>query len=73
MLGNLRHVITPGGSLVIVDFDRIPGKTEPWILDHVRAGKEVFRAEIEAAGFIFKKEIEIEGLEDNYILRFVNR
>jgi SAM-dependent methyltransferase len=73
MLENLRHVITPGGSLVIVDFDRIPGKTEPWILDHVRAGKEVFRAEIEAAGFIFKEEIEIEGLEDNYILRFVNR
>ena len=34
---------------MLVDFYRIPGKTEDWILDHVRAGKAVFRAEIEAA------------------------
>lgn len=72
MLKNLRYVIRSRGSLVIVDFDRIPGKSEPWILEHVRAGKDVFRAEIEAAGFRFKEEIEIEGLEDNYILRFTN-
>lgn len=73
MLQNLRHVIRSGGSLVIVDFERIPGETEEWILGHVRAGKEVFRAEIEAAGFMFKEEVELEGLEDNYILRFTNR
>jgi tRNA A58 N-methylase Trm61 len=72
MLQNLKYVLTPGGSLVVIDFKRIPDETEPWILDHVRAGKEVFRAEIEAAGFRFKDEIEIEGLEDNYILRFTN-
>ncbi len=72
MLENLAHVLRPGGSLVIVDFERIPGKTDDWILDHVRAGKEVFRAEIESAGFVFKDEIKIEGLEDNYILRFTH-
>ncbi len=72
MLQNLRHVIRSGGSLVIVDFERIPGETKEWILGHVRAGKEVFRAEIEAAGFIFKEEVELEGLDDNYILRFTN-
>lgn len=72
MLQNLKYVLTPGGSLVVIDFNRIPGETDPWILDHVRAGKDVFRAEIEAAGFRFKDEIEIEGLEDNYILRFTN-
>lgn len=72
MLKNLAHVLRPGGSLVIVDFERIPGNTDDWILDHVRAGKEVFRAEIESAGFVFKDEIKIEGLEDNYILRFTH-
>jgi len=72
MLKHLAHVLRPGGSLVIVDFERIPGKTDDWILDHVRAGKEVFRAEIESAGFVFKDEIKIEGLEDNYILRFTH-
>ncbi len=72
MLKNLAHVLRPGGSLVIVDFERIPGKTDDWILDHVRAGKEVFRAEIESAGFVFKDEIKIEGLDDNYILRFTH-
>jgi hypothetical protein len=33
----------------------------------------VFLKDIEAAGFLFKEEIEIEGLEDNYILRFTRR
>jgi SAM-dependent methyltransferase len=72
MLSNLRYVIRSGGSLVIVDFKRIPDESEPWVLEHVRAGQDVFRAEIEAAGFRFKEEIKIEGLEDNYILRFTN-
>lgn len=70
MLRSLRHSLSAGGELVIVDFERIEGKTPQWLLDHVRAGKEVFRAEIERAGFYFVEEIEIEGVEDNYILRF---
>lgn len=73
MLNNLAYVIRAGGGLVIVDFERIPGQSTEFIMDHVRAGKQVFRKEIEAAGFLFKEEIEIEGLEDNYILRFTRR
>ena len=70
MLRSLRHALRPGGELVIVDFERIEGQSPEWIFDHVRAGKEVFRAEIERAGFHFVEEIEIAGVEDNYILRF---
>ena len=55
---------------MIVDFERIPGTTREWLLDHVRAGKEVFRAEIEAAGFTFVEEVEISGFEENYLLIF---
>ena len=34
------------GDLVVVDFERIPGVTREWLMDHVRAGKDVFTAEI---------------------------
>ena len=73
MLRNLAYVLRWGGSLVIIDFERIPGETSNFIMNHVRAGKDVFRKEIEAAGFSFKEEIKIKGLTDNYILRFVRR
>lgn len=70
-LASLRSAIRPGGSLVLIDFERIPGVSPAWLLEHVRAGREVFRAEIEAAGFRLVEEIELDGLDDNYILRFV--
>jgi len=69
-LWSIHQALRPDGRLVVVDFERIPGVSREWLMDHVRAGKEVFRAEIEAAGFTFEKEIEIEGLEENYFLVF---
>ncbi len=73
MLENLKYVIRSGGHLVVLDFERIPGKTEQWVLDHVRADKQTFKTEIEKSGFVFEEEIPIEGLEDNYMLRFRRR
>mgnify|MGYP001826699653 CR=1 FL=1 len=69
-LASLHAALRPGGRLVVVDFERIPGVSREWTLDHVRAGKEVFRSEIEAAGFRFEDELEIPGMEENYLLRF---
>ncbi len=69
-LSSLHTAIRPGGSLVVVDFERVPGETRNWLLEHVRAGKEVFRREIESAGFRFEGEVPIEGLVENYVLRF---
>lgn len=69
-LASLHAAIRDGGSLVLIDFERIPGVTPEWLLEHVRAGREVFQAEIEAAGFVLSEEIVLEGLEGNYILRF---
>jgi SAM-dependent methyltransferase len=69
-LASLHSALRAGGSLVVVDFDRIPGETADWLLEHVRAGKEVFRAEIEAAGFEFERELDVAGLKENYVLRF---
>ena len=72
MLADLRSALRPGGQLVIVDFERIPGVTPDWIIEHVRAGKAVFRGEIEAAGFELVEELEVPGIEENYVLRFVS-
>ncbi len=69
-LRSLYAAIRPGGSLVVVDFERIPGESSDWVLEHVRAGKQVFRREIESAGFRFEREIPIDGLKENYVLRF---
>lgn len=68
MLASIRRALRPGGTLVVVDFERIPGVSPDWILKHVRAGKEEFRAEIEAAGFRFVEEVKL--MRENYFLRF---
>jgi hypothetical protein len=39
-------------------------------MGHVRAGKEVFLAEVEAAGFTLVEEKQIDGFEENYFLKF---
>ena len=69
-LASVLRALRPGGRLVVIDFERIPGVTRDWLLDHVRAGKDVFRAEIEAAGFVFDRELDVKGLEENYVLEF---
>ena len=69
-LASLHDALRPGGSLVVIDFERIPGKSPDRLLEHVRAGKEVFRAEIEAAGFELADEIHLDELKNNYMLRF---
>ena len=68
-LNSLRRALRPGGHRYLVDFERIPGVSREWILGHVRAGKEVFRSEVEAAGFTFEQELEA-GLKENYMLKF---
>lgn len=45
-------------------------KSREWILGHVRAGKEVFCKEIEEAGLKLVEEVKIDGLKENYCLRF---
>ena len=70
-LASLWSALRPGGTLVLIDFERIPGSTSPYLLEHVRAGREVFSGEIVRAGFRLRDEIGIDGLEDNYILRFI--
>jgi len=72
-LASLHRAIRPGGTLVVVDFVREPGRSRDWVLGHVRAGKKEFTREIEAAGFELVREVPVEGLDENYLLRFSRR
>ncbi len=65
-LASLHAALKPGGRLVVVDYRREKGKTPQWLLEHVRAGQEVFTREIEAAGF--KLQGEEKFLKDNYMI-----
>ena len=71
MNASLWRALRPGGTLMLIDFRRVPGKSPDWILEHVRAGEEVFTAELQAAGF---EKIEdprpTPALQENYLVRF---
>ncbi len=69
-LASIHRALRPGGKLVLIDFERIPGKSREWLLNHVRAGKKEFRGEVESANFEFVKEASIEGFKENYCLIF---
>jgi ubiquinone/menaquinone biosynthesis C-methylase UbiE len=67
---SIYQALRPGGQLVLVDFKRIPGQSEPWMLEHVRAGEEVFKKEILQVGFELTNSHYPPYLADNYVLRF---
>ena len=67
-MASLHRALRAGGEVVVVDFKRIPGHSSDWVMEHVRAGQEVFTNEIEATGF--QKLEQVDLLKDNYILRF---
>lgn len=67
-LASIHRALRRGGTLVVIDFKRLPGHSSDWVLNHVRAGQEEVTAEIEAAGF--RKLEEVSLLRDNYVLRF---
>lgn len=68
-LTSIHRALRPGGRIMLVDFKRIPGESADWILNHMRAGQEVFEAEIESAGFRKAGEIG-DLLTDNYFVIF---
>lgn len=69
-LQSLFDALRPGGTLVMVDFERIEGVTHPSLLRHVRAGKRTVIREVTGVGFVLVSEVEADFLEENYFLRF---
>lgn len=69
-MATVHDALRKNGEVIIVDFERIPGETPEWILNHVRCDKQTVIQEMESFGFEKIEEVQLEGLKDNYILRF---
>ena len=66
---SLHAALKPGGRVFVIDFKRIEGESTDWTMKHVRAGQEVFEAEILSCGF--KKVAEHSKLlKENYFVEF---
>ncbi|MCA9146075.1 MAG: methyltransferase domain-containing protein [Planctomycetaceae bacterium] len=65
---SLHRALKPNGQVVLVDFDRVEGKSSDWILNHLRAGKATFVKEVELAGFEVAEEQDF--LATSYWIRF---
>jgi predicted methyltransferase len=72
-LASIHRALKPQGALIVIDFEREVGKSREWVLQHVRAGKDVFTEEILRSGFEMEAEVPIEGFHENYLVRFVKR
>jgi len=69
MLASIRRALRSAEALVVADYERIPGISRLWLLNHVRAGKDGVIEEIGAAGF--QLEEDRQGLlAEHYFLRF---
>ena len=68
MLESIRSALRPGGRVVLVEFERIEGLTEKFVLRMVRAGKGAFTDEFINAGFELVEEVPFS--ETDYILKF---
>lgn len=71
MLASLHRALRPGGRLIVIDYERIPGRTSPWVMDHVRADRETVITEVTAAGFELARSHDL--LRENYFLEFRRR
>ncbi len=70
MLQSIHSALSKDGQLVVVDFERIPGKSREWVFNHVRAGKARVNDEITPAGVRFRDEVRVDGFLESYCLRF---
>ncbi|HBE91953.1 MAG TPA: SAM-dependent methyltransferase [Gammaproteobacteria bacterium] len=68
MLTSIYRALKPGSELIVIDYRKIAGRSNSWVMSHVRADRAQVISEIEAAGFDFKEEKEF--LVSNYFLRF---
>jgi ubiquinone/menaquinone biosynthesis C-methylase UbiE len=71
MMASIHRALRTGGRLVIIDFRRISRISSPWVMKHVRTGKDNVIREIEASGFRFLEEKPL--LRGNYFLVFTKR
>jgi ubiquinone/menaquinone biosynthesis C-methylase UbiE len=71
-LASIYKVLKPGGRMVVVDYERIPGVTPAARMEHLRQDKKAAIGEIEAAGFSLVEEKK-KMMRQNYFVVFTRR
>ena len=69
VMKSVLKALKPGGSLILVEFDIVPGEDRPEYKSHVRFGRETVISELEFVGFELVETVDVEGLEENYFIR----
>ncbi len=69
MLAEIRKALRPDGMLVLVDFKRVEGLAQEFILKMVRAGQGTFTDEFLNAGFELVERHD-DFLPENYLVKF---
>lgn len=70
VMGSIHRALKPGGRLVLVEFDRREGVSSEFVLNHIRASRPEFEAEVEAAGFEKVDAGEPPKLTENFVTMF---
>lgn len=70
VLASIHQALRPGGALVLIEFDRVKGKSSSFVLKHVRADKEQFLSEVKQAGFTLDPSQPKVKLAENFFARF---
>jgi ubiquinone/menaquinone biosynthesis C-methylase UbiE len=70
IMRSVYNTLKPGGSLIIIDYDIPSDGVRPSYASHVRFGKAGVASEMEYIGFEPAGEVDVEGLEENYFIRF---
>ncbi|GIW88782.1 MAG: hypothetical protein KatS3mg108_3106 [Isosphaeraceae bacterium] len=70
VMASIHRALKPGGRLVLVEFDRREGVSSAFVLNHIRASRGEFEAEIEAAGFEKQDAGEPPSLRENFVTVF---
>src|SRR6516162_3968999 len=65
-MASIHGSLKPGGRLVLVDFHKIKGVSTDWVMNHVRAGQDVFSREVKSSGFKLIEEPRF--LKENYCM-----
>lgn len=68
MLASIHRALRDHGRLVVLDFRRDPRFSSPWVMRHVRSGRDAVIREIGAAGFRLVADKPL--LRTNYFLVF---
>jgi predicted methyltransferase len=70
VLASIHKALRPVGVMVVIDFDRVEGRSSAFVLKHVRASKAVVIQEIERSGFTGVAAPKAPHFKENFFLKF---